>query len=68
MVLYAYANGDVVGIDADRRVLLRESIPKETKQLVCAPRKNVHFLSFFDRQVVTGKEQSAAKMRINTYV
>jgi hypothetical protein len=37
MVLYAYANGDVVGIDADRRVLLRESIPKETKQLVCPP-------------------------------
>ena len=64
MVLYAYANGDVVGIDADRRVLLRESIPKETKQLVCPPRKNVQF----DRQAVTGKEQSAAKMRINTYV
>ena len=67
MVLYTYANGDVVGIDADRRVLLRESIPKETKQLVCPPRKNVH-CTFFDRQAVTGKEQSAAKMRINTYV
>eukprot|EP00438_Fugacium_kawagutii_P017908 Skav201925 [mRNA] locus=scaffold3992:296304:298373:+ [translate_table: standard] len=37
MVLYTYANGDLVGIDSDRRVLLRESIPKEIGRDVFRP-------------------------------
>ena len=37
MVLYAYADGQVLGTDVERRVLFRESIPKERLTLQLMP-------------------------------